>query len=47
MVLDGAEAWLSEHELTPRCRVALVEVREHEGNSGRARPGRLDTAAGV
>jgi 6-pyruvoyltetrahydropterin/6-carboxytetrahydropterin synthase len=38
MVLVRAEAWLAEHQLTPRCWVALVEVREHEGNSGRARP---------
>jgi 6-pyruvoyltetrahydropterin/6-carboxytetrahydropterin synthase len=38
MVLERAEVWLREHDLAPRCWVALAEVREHDGNAGRARP---------
>lgn len=41
MILERAEDWLVEHGLAPRCWVGLVEVREHEGNSGRAWPVRI------
>jgi 6-pyruvoyltetrahydropterin/6-carboxytetrahydropterin synthase len=33
MILAHAENWLVERRLSPRCRVAEVEVKEHEGNS--------------
>ena len=33
MIFHRAEAWLDEKGLAPRCRVSLVEVREHEGNA--------------
>lgn len=32
-VLGAAETWLEANGYAPRCRVALVEVREHSGNS--------------
>jgi 6-pyruvoyl-tetrahydropterin synthase len=33
LVFRRAEEWLEQRGLAPRCRVALVEVREHSGNS--------------
>ncbi|QOF75043.1 6-carboxytetrahydropterin synthase (plasmid) [Aminobacter sp. SR38] len=38
MIFHRAEAWLDENGLAPRCRVSLVEVREHEGNAAIFRP---------
>lgn len=39
MIFRRAEVWLDENGLAPRCRVRLVEVREHEGNAAIYRPG--------
>lgn len=33
MIFKEAELWLFQQDLADRCRVALVEVSEHEGNS--------------
>ncbi len=33
-----AEAWLKANDYAPRCRVSLVEVREHGANSAIYRP---------
>ncbi|MBX3490889.1 6-carboxytetrahydropterin synthase [Parvibaculum sp.] len=32
LILERAEAWLAEHDTSGRCRVARVELREHDGN---------------
>lgn len=33
MIFEATECWLRDNGYAPRCRVALVEVSEHEGNS--------------
>jgi len=37
-VYQLAANWLERHNYTPRCRVSLVEVREHGANSAIYRP---------
>jgi len=38
MIYQYAEQWIKDAGFGPRCKLVLVEVKEHGGNSGYYRP---------